>query len=369
MQHAPVTALILVVVLALISHEVLASPQNPKHLKVAVLVSEPFVIKDHSGYTGLAIELWEHVAGQLGITYEYEQVNDIPSLLNKITVGDADVALTELTVTSDRMRYMDFTQPWFDSGLRIMVHHQNLRGFSGFIQTLQESGHMTTIMLLFAVIIFMTLFLTWIDRRFDPEFPARWSSGIAESFYHVMSLVTSGSTNHKPMFGSFGRVIAAMWLVVGAGIVTYVTSTVTAVITTNTLEERFFRQQSSKIQGLDGLKGSSVGVLTGSVAAIPLRERDINVMEFDSIERLINAVSEGKIDALLADEPSLDYYLLHHPNLAVSPVGPLVRHEKYAYALKLQSVLRVPLSKEVVAASESGFLKELKQKYFGSQSK
>ena len=369
MQRLPASVLVVMVFVTFLSQGVLAATPASSPLKVAVLVSEPFVIRSDSGFTGYAIELWEHVAAQLGLNYQYEEVADIPSLLNRLTAGDVDVALTELTVTSERMKLMDFTQPWFDSGLRIMVHHQNLKGFSGFVETLKETGHLPIIMLLLCLIVLMTLCLTWVDRKFDPEFPSRWSSGLAESFYHVMSLVTSGSTSHKPMFGSLGRVLAAIWLVVGVGIVTYITSTVTAVMTTNTLEDRFFKAQASKVKGLDDLKGSSVGVLTGSVAAIPLREKGIAVREFDTVNGLMEAVSQGTVDALLADEPSLNYYLMHHSDLQVAPVGPLVRHEKYAYALKLQSALRVPLSKEVVAAAEAGVLKELTLKYFGAQAK
>jgi ABC-type amino acid transport substrate-binding protein len=122
--------------------------------------------------------------------------------------------------------------------------------------------------------------------------------------------------------------------------------------------------EASKIKGIDDLKGKTVGILKGSVAGKPLHDRQIKIREFEGIPELMRALSQEAIDALLADEPSIKYYLLHHPDLNVAPVGPLVRYEKYAFAVRRNSPLRIPLSKEVVSAAEGGFLKQWHDHYF-----
>jgi ABC-type amino acid transport substrate-binding protein len=369
MQRQLIFTLTLIVLLTSFAGASPAITEPPKPLKVAVLVTEPFVVRTEMGYTGFAIELWETVARQLGLNYQYQEVADIPELLTKLTRGDADVAVADLAVTSERMKIIDFTQPWFDSGLKIMLYHEDLKGLAGFMRTLRDSGHLFIIGSIVLIIVLMTIALTWVDRRYDPEFPTKWSSGLAESFYHVMSLLTSGSTGHKAMFGSAGRVLAAIWLVIGVGIVTYITSTVTAIMTTNALEDRLFQSEVTKVRGVEDLKGKTVGVIVGSVAETPLKAHSVAMRKFEGIDSLMDGLNSNAVDAVLAGEASLNYFLLKHPNSNAVNAGTLVRNEKLAFALRLQSPLRVPLSKEVVAASESGFLKELHQRYFESPPK
>jgi len=75
--------------------------------------------------------------------------------------------------------------------------------------------------------------LTFFDRRFDKSFPESWREGIAESFYTVMSVATSGKpAKRSNLFGWVGRIWQGLWLVCGVAVVAYVTSSVTSVMTT-----------------------------------------------------------------------------------------------------------------------------------------
>lgn len=177
---------------------------------------------------------------------------------------------------------------------------------------LYENGYLKSYFWIAISIIIASVFLTILDRRLDPEFPAGWSKGIAESFYHVVSILMTGTTNHKPMFGIYGRNLAALWLVMGVGIVAYVTSSITSVMTINSMERRLWQADKAKIEDLPDLKGKTDPALEGSVTSMYLTKENLSSRLFANLEQMIIALSENQVDAIVADEPSLTYYLHQH---------------------------------------------------------
>ncbi|EAO1993266.1 hypothetical protein E0G79_26580 [Salmonella enterica] len=80
------------------------------------------------------------------------------------------------------------------------------------MSSLTDAGHVKVYLIIITGILAVTLLLTLIDRKMDDTFPESWFAGLAESFYHVMSIVTTGKTTHKLLFGSAGKIIAAIWI-------------------------------------------------------------------------------------------------------------------------------------------------------------
>ena len=335
-------------------------------LIVTVLESPPFVMKSERGFYGYAIDLWEESAKYMGVKYEYQEVNNLPDLLASITTGNADVAITELTINGERMEKMDFSQPWFDAGLQMMVHKPPKTGFWNFTKQLYDSGLLDSYLFIGLGIFLASIALTLIDRRFDPEFPRKWGEGISESLYHVVSILTTGDTKHKPLFGSFGRVLAAIWLVFGVGVVAFVTSSITSVMTVNSMERRIIETRNKNIQDLPDLKGKTIGTLKDSIASSYVSKAHLSGQEFMTLDEVIKALAENQIGAVVADEPSLTYYLHQYPDIPVTPVGKIIKHEKYGFGLRAGSPLRLKLSKQVMVAWETGFIGGLRNKYFGN---
>lgn len=95
-------------------------PDRP--LQVGLYVSPPFVKAAGGHYSGMAVDLWTDVAQREGLTFEYRVLPTLVALTNAVASGDIDVAVTNLTITKDRATRLDFSQPWFDGGPRIMVN-------------------------------------------------------------------------------------------------------------------------------------------------------------------------------------------------------------------------------------------------------
>ncbi|WP_246248998.1 transporter substrate-binding domain-containing protein [Chelativorans alearense] len=337
------------------------APPSPQQLKVGVYVSPPFVMRrDDGGFTGMAVELWERLASGLDLRFDYEEMPTIRDLVQATADGDLDIALTNLTITERRAERIDFTHPWYDAGLRVMVNEDQGAGFWDVVAGLRESGHLRAYGWLAFVIAVATVLLTLFDRWFDKDFPRRWRDGIAESFYTVMSVATSGKpAARKNLFGWVGRIWQALWLVCGIAVLAYVTSSVTSVMTTLSL--------TNQISGIDDLQGKTAGVFTGSVAEEYARENGIAIRSYPEIEEAVTALADGRIDAVIADAPVLEYYALRHPDMQITVVGRIFAPDKYGFGLQHTSPLTRPLTVEIIGEHESGALETLRTKYFGER--
>ncbi len=327
-------------------------------LTVGVLVSPPFVMKSEQAYSGLAIDLWEDLAANKQWAYEYKEYATFRDLLSATESGELDVAMTNLTITQQRALKVDFTQPWFDGGMRLMVSSDKGTGFQSVVKGLAQAGFITAYAWIVFVVLFATVLLTLFDRRFDQSFPARWRDGVAESFYTVMSIVTSGrAPARKNLFGWLGRIWQALWLVCGVGILAFVTSSVTSVMTTLAI--------SSQINSVDDLNGRAVGVLVGTVEEDYARKQGLSMRSYASLDEAAAALGNGDVVAVIADAPVLEYYVYSNPGLPVNVVGRLFERDKYGFALPLQSPLSREVTLAVLGAVDEGKVDEFKTKYLG----
>lgn len=336
------------------------SPLPPQPLRVGFYVSPPFVMKEENRLTGMAVELWERTASEFGRQFDYQEFPTIRELVQATSDGTIDIALTNLTITENRAQRIDFTHPWYDAGLRLMVNQDQGAGFWEIIAGLRESGHLRAYAWLAFVVMVATVLLTLFDRHFDKDFPRRWSEGIAESFYAVMSVATSGKAPaRKNLFGWVGRIWQGLWLVCGIAVLAYLTSSVTSVMTTLSI--------SNQINSVADLPGKTVGVFTGSVAEEYAEENGFARRSYREIEEAVRALVDGRIMAIIADAPVLEYYALQHPDVPVAVVGRIFAPDKYGFGLPLGSELTRPLTVEIIGEHENGVLEALRAKYFGER--
>lgn len=328
-------------------------------LAIGIHLDPPFVIEENGTYTGMAIELWQILADNLGQQYHYVTYPDFTALVDATEAGQVDVAVTNLTINRDRAERVDFTHPWFDAGQRIMINDNHGGGFAALVAGLRQSGHLKAYAWIVFVIMLATILLTFFDRHFDKAFPRRWTDGVAESFYTVMSVATSGKPPaRKNLFGWVGRVWQGLWLVCGIAVLAYVTSSVTSVMTTLSI--------TSHINSVADLPGKRVGVLKGSVSEGFVRRQGLPRRHYASIEEAVAALVAGRIDVIVGDAPVLEYYAVTHVDQPVSVVGAVFEPDKYGFALPHDSTLTRSLTVELIGLHESGQIEALRTHYFGS---
>lgn len=86
----------------------------------------PFEMKDQKSgkMTGFDMDILREVAKRAGFDYNLRTM-DFNGIIPALQTGNADLALAGITITKPRGKVVDFSDPYYDSGLRILVPESN----------------------------------------------------------------------------------------------------------------------------------------------------------------------------------------------------------------------------------------------------
>lgn len=80
----------------------------------------PFEFKKGEKYVGFDIDLWEAIAGEIGVTYTLQPM-DFNGIIPALQTKQVDVALAGITIKDERKKVIDFSDGYYDSGFMLMV--------------------------------------------------------------------------------------------------------------------------------------------------------------------------------------------------------------------------------------------------------
>lgn len=345
------------------------APQSPAALaelpsrtvRVAAFADPPFAMRESSGrWDGFAAVTLQGAAIPARLVLEFRPCASLEELFAAVESGEADLGLGNTLVTSERLARVAFTQPILDGGLRVMVPSGHPGTFARLWDGLVDDGHVRVVAWGAAITVALSAVVALLLRKFDRGFTPHLHEGIAESFYHVVSVTMTGKTSYKGSVapGWVGRVVAALWLVFGVASVAYLTSSLTSVMTANTLHGR--------IHGPGDLRGRTVGVLKGSVGERHCAQQGLDVRRFASVDEAAAAVAAGEVDAVVADAQSLEYFDATHPAVPVKLVGETFDKRHFAFAVRNgdEDLLR-RLNMAIVSLREDGALDRVRSRWFG----
>ena len=318
------------------------SPAGPEStLRVGVREAAPFVIQGADGeWSGIAIELWERIAEEASINYIYEPLV-LSELLEALEKREVDVGVAALTVSPDREKHFDFTNPFMRSGLAIAAEAAP----SGWFNTakrffslpfLSAAGALTGVLLIFGLLIW------WFEHRHNDEFGGSTAEGIGSGFWWSAVTMTTVGYGDKAPKTLGGRVVGLVWMFAAIIIISGFTASIASSLTVGSLQ--------TQIQELDDLRGAEVAALRDSSAASFLDRERIRFRQFESLEKTVSALAEGDLDAVVHDAPILKYELkqLGHDQLHVLPNS--VEDQYYAFGLRTGLPQRETINRALLRA-------------------
>lgn len=84
----------------------------------------PFEFKQGQSYTGFDVDLWAAIAKELKLKYRLQPM-DFNGIIPGLQTNNIDVALAGITIRDDRKQVIDFSDPYYESGLSILVNNDN----------------------------------------------------------------------------------------------------------------------------------------------------------------------------------------------------------------------------------------------------
>ena len=332
-------------------------------IKVATREVSPFVFQTKEGPSGFSMELWNEIAKQLKVTSTFQVKEDVGSLLDAVQSGKADLGIAAISITAERDRTFDFSQPMFESGLQILVRGkaegENKNPIRGLFDLLFSPNMLIWLGIVAAMIIIPAHILWFLERNHSEGIiPTRkYIPGIFHAAWWAAGTLAT-QADSMPRNG-FARVLAIIWMFTGVVFVAYFTAQITATLTVDQLK--------GGIQGPDDLPGKSVATTKGSTASQYLLEHKATVKEFTKIDDAYQALEKEEVDAVVFDAPVLLYYAGHEGKGKVKIVGPLFRKENYGIVFPSNSPYRKSVEKALLQLREDGTYDTLYDKWFNNK--
>ncbi len=276
-------------------------------LTVGLKVTPPFIIKEKGKYTGVCIDLWESVAQKLGVVYEYKEFgqSEIKEMLTATENGSIDLCINPLTVTSERIKRVDFTQPFFMSSLAVAVPRGSSVGFISILPNLFSLKFITAILLLATVLLVFGVTVWLVEKKKNPEQFRPGIFGIGDGIWWAASTMTTVGYGDKAPRSFIGRVFGIVWMFTAILVISSLTGSIAASLTASEL--------SSDIKSINDLSHKHTGTIagTGSDAFLLRNKIAPYKSDFKTIPEAIHALDAGIIDAFVYDRPVFDYYASH----------------------------------------------------------
>ena len=334
-------------------------------VRVVTKPIEPFSFMQNAKIVGFSIDLWEAVAKEAGLQFEMQNVETVPQMLDALKAKQADVAIAAISITAERHAMMDFSQPYYDSGLQILVAGNVAANRGNFATNItRQFFNWSTLRVLGSVLLVMFVIshlVWWFERRRNAEmYPEPYAPGVWESFWWTISMLCTGGCEAKGPMGVPARLIAILWMVVSIVLIAYFTAAVTTEMTVKSL--------TGDISGPGDLPGIKVGTVAGSTAETWLRNNKAKVSSYPDVASAIAVLNSGELKAVVYDAPVLRYYLSKKVGTRLRLVGPTFEKQFYGIGLQEQSPLRLPINRALLALNERGFMDELQKKWFGAGS-
>ena len=84
----------------------------------------PFEFEENGEYTGIDIDLITAIAENQGFEIEFSPM-DFGGIIPAMQAGQLDVAIAGMSITDERKKVVDFSDPYFDAGLSLVVQEGN----------------------------------------------------------------------------------------------------------------------------------------------------------------------------------------------------------------------------------------------------
>ncbi len=339
------------------------APFEGQTVIVATKPLVPFVFVDDdaadgSGLRGYSIDLWTELALRLGVETEWVVDETVTEILDRTRAGDADVAIAGISMTAERETFLDFTHPYYDSGLQVATATSSGGGTLGAIWGLVTNRGVLALVggLIFLAV--LVAHLVWLsERKHNEQFPKGYRAGVGEAlWWSTVSMITGGEAV-KDIRHPLSRLMAVAWMVLGLFLVAYVTAQAAARITVSELQ--------SDINGIDDLAGQSVVTVDGTVSASYLTDANLGHDTVVDIDTALAGVADGTYDAVVYDAPILAYRVDTDYAGLVQLAGADFAPDPYGIALTSGSELRETINAELLLMSRDGTLDALNQEWLG----
>lgn len=272
--------------------------------------------------------------------------------------GTIDAAAAALSITSGRDGIVDFSHPFYQTGLGIAAASRPVPTWwsvvSGLVsrQFLKVLGILTLILFIFGLLIWL-----FERRKNQAHFGGGTVQGIGSGFWWAAVTMTTVGYGDKAPATLAGRCVALVWMFSGIILISSITASITSALTVASLD--------SGIQGPQDLPKVSAGAVRNTTSADYFFERGMNPRLYETVREALEGLQVGEVQAVVYDAPTLAYLINQQYAGQLMVLPDIFEQQQYGIALPFNSSLRKEINQELLHLIESGEFEQIRQRYLG----
>jgi polar amino acid transport system substrate-binding protein len=207
-----------------------------RELVIATKQAAPFAMKVADGtWHGLSVDLWKRISDQLHLRYRFVEMATVEDLLKATSEGSADAAVAAITVTAERERTSDFTQPFYGTGLGVAVRG-GLANWLPILRTFESFGFVEAVLALLGIALVVGVLIWLFERRENSNFAGHPVKGLISGIWWSAVAMTQAGAAHGAPTSLPGRLLAVVWMIASIIALAVFTAGLTSAIATHQLQ-------------------------------------------------------------------------------------------------------------------------------------
>ncbi|KAK1378994.1 PBPe domain-containing protein [Heracleum sosnowskyi] len=261
-------------------------------------------------YSGFCIDVFFEVLKLLeksySLPYEFIPYNGTyDDLVDLVADKTVDAVIGDVTILANRSKYVDFTQPFAESGLTMIVpvKPQAEKAWI-FLKPFSKGMWGMT-----AAILVYTVLIVWLlERRSNPEFDGPWHFQLSIALWFTSSSLFFAQ--REQIYNNHARVAVSVWLFVVLALSSSYTATLSSMLTAPRLEPNVtdigWLKKNNAVVGCDG--SSFVKRYLENVLGF----NPVNIKNLSSEYNYPGEFESGSITAAFLEVPYEKTFLNHH---------------------------------------------------------
>ncbi|KAL6289619.1 hypothetical protein ACE6H2_007129 [Prunus campanulata] len=301
-------------------------------------------------FTGFCIDVFEAAISALPYEVNYEFVPfaiGIDGSYNDLVLQTFDALVGDITITSERSQYVDFTIPYSDLGVGMLVSNEK-EDMWFFLKPLSADLWITS-----AGFFILTGFVVWvIERPVNPEFQGTPSQQIGTILWFAFSTVVFA--HREKLLNNLAKFVVIIWVFAVLILTSSYTATLTSIMTVNQI------QLNSR--------GNYIGYQAGSITHGVVKNLNFKGLKYyNSVEEYADALSRGSkhggVSAIVDEVPYIKIFLAHYPT-GYSMIKPESSTNGFGFVFRKGSKLVHDMSMQIQQMREEGKLIEKEKLWF-----
>lgn len=327
----------------------------------------------HVTASGFVMEVFKAAVAELGYALPFEYVafvdaegrtaGDYNDLVHQVYLEKYDAAVGDITITSNRSSYVDFTQPYTVSGVTMVVpvrNHQSQNTWI-FLKPLTKD-----LWLVSGAFFMFTGTVVWLlEHRINEEFRGPPANQLGTVFYFSFSTLVFAHTEN--VVSNLSRFVVIVWVFVVLILTSSYTASLTSMLTVQQLQPAV-----AEIGDLIK-KGDYVGYLADSFVKgllLNLGFDKSRLRPYRSPQQYAEALSKGSnnggVSAIVDEIPYLRVFLKDYCG-NYTMAGPTYKTGGLGFAFPKGSSLASDMSTAILKVTEGYKMREIEDRWFGDQ--